>query len=304
LFGSLGYVGTHGVHLQTAVNLNYGQLGGGTASQPLAFVPDFSTGITTPLPWGADKYNSLQFTLTRPMSKGLSLQTAYTYSKDIGMSTSILIPQYINRDYYPTSLDRTHHLVIGSTYQLPFGKGKSMLSQGIGAAVLGGWSLNGIFNHYSGTLFTVTASGSSCNCPGNSQTANLVLPNVSIVGSGVGGQPYFNPLAYRPVTGPVFGTAGFDQLRGPGNTNVDLAIFRTFKLTERFGLRIGGEAMNLGNTPHFNNPTSSNLNVSNVTFNADGSIKNLNGFSTITSTNPLGRLIDPRYIRLSGRITF
>jgi hypothetical protein len=304
LFGSVGYVGTHGVHLQTAVDINYGQLGGGTASQPLAFVPDYSTGITTPLPWGADKFNSLQATLTRPLSKGLSLQTAYTYSKDIGMSTSILIPQYINRDYYPTTLDRTHHLVIGSTYELPFGKGKTMLTQGIGAAVLGGWSLNGIFNHYSGTLFTVTASASSCNCPGNTQTANLVLPNVSIVGSGVGGQAYFNPLAYRPVTGAVFGTGGFDQLRGPGNTNLDLAIFRTFKITERFGLRVGGEAMNISNTPHFNNPTSSNLNVSNVTFNADGSVKALNGFSTITSTNPLGRLIDPRYIRLSGRITF
>ena len=91
------------------------------------------------------------------------------------MSTSILIPQYINRDYYPTSLDRTHHLVIASTYELPFGKGKSMMTQGIGAAILGGWSLNGIFNHYSGTLFTVTSSASSCNCPGNSQTANLVL---------------------------------------------------------------------------------------------------------------------------------
>jgi len=179
-----------------------------------------------------------------------------------------------------------------------------MLTHGIGDALLGGWSLNGIFNHYSGTLFTVTASGSSCNCPGNTQTANLVLPDVKIVGSGVGGQAYFDPTAYRPVTGPVFGTAGFDQLRGPGNSNLDLALFRTFRITERFGLRIGGEAMNISNTAHFNNPTAANLNVSNVQFNADGTIKTLNGFSTITSTNPLGRLIDPRYFRFSGRITF
>ena len=42
------------------------------------------------------------------------------------MSTSILIPQYTNRDYYTTGADRTHHFVISSTYELPFGKGKPM----------------------------------------------------------------------------------------------------------------------------------------------------------------------------------
>ncbi len=161
--------------------------------------------------------------------------------------------------------------------------------------------MNGIFNHYSGTLFTVTASASSCNCPGNSQTANLVLPSVSIVGSGVGGNPYFNPLAYAPVTGPVFGTSGFDQLRGPGNTNMDMSIFRFFRITERFRFQLRAEAMNISNTPHFSNPAA---NVSNLQLNPDGSVKNLNGFSQITSTNPLGRLIDPRYLRLGARLTF
>src|SRR5262249_27526814 len=52
IVASVGFVGTHAVHLQASVGLNYGQLGGGTASQPLAYLPDFSTGITTPLPWG------------------------------------------------------------------------------------------------------------------------------------------------------------------------------------------------------------------------------------------------------------
>jgi carboxypeptidase family protein/TonB-dependent receptor-like protein len=301
LLASLGYVGTHAVKLQTAVDVNYGQLGGGTASQPLAFVPDYSTGITTPLPWGADKYNSLQATLNKRTSRGLTFQAAYTYSKDIGMSTSILIPQYISRDYYPTSLDRTHHLIITASYELPFGRTKPMMTSGVGAAILGGWSVNGIFNHYSGTLFTVSSSAASCNCPGNSQTANLILPGASIIGSGVGGQPYFNPLAYAPVAGAVFGTSGFDQLRGPGNTNLDMSIFRIFRIKERFRFQIRGEAMNVSNTPHFNNPAS---NVSNLQLNPDGSVKNLNGFSQITSTNPLGRLIDPRYLRLGARLTF
>jgi hypothetical protein len=129
---------------------------GGTASQPLAWIPDYSAGITALLPWGADKYNSLQATLNRRFSQGLQFQAAYTYSKDIGMSTSILIPQYINRDYYTTGADRTHHFVISASYELPFGKGKPLATRGVGNAVLSGWSLNGIFNHYSGAPFTVS----------------------------------------------------------------------------------------------------------------------------------------------------
>jgi hypothetical protein len=175
----------------------------------------------------------------------------------------------------------------------------------VGAAVLGGWTVNGLFNRYSGTPFTVSASASSCNCPGNSQTANLSSPSTAMQGGSFpGGYSYFNPLAYAPVTGPVFGTSGFDQLRGPGNSNLDMSIFRTFRLTERFSTQIRAESFNLTNTAHFANPTSSNLNVSNLQLNADGSVKNLNGFGTITSTNPLGRLLDQRYFRFGFRVMF
>jgi len=301
MLGSVGYVGQHAVHVQQSVNLNYGTLGGGTASQALAWIPDYSTGITALLPWGREKYNSLQATLNKRFSKGLQLQAAYTYSKDISMTTSILIPQYINRDYYTAGTDRTHHMVVSTTYELPFGKGKPMATQGVGGAILGGWSLNGIFNHYSGTPFTVSAANSSCNCPGNSQIADQIKSSVSNVGTGVGGQAYFDPLAYAPVTGARFGTSGFNQLRGPGNNNLDMSLFRTIRITERFKAQVRAEALNSTNTPHFGNPGS---NVSNLQLNPDGSVKNLNGFSQITSTNPLGRILDQRYFRFGFRIMF
>jgi hypothetical protein len=307
MFGSIGYVGTHAVKLQISVPLNYGQLGGGAASQPLAFLPDYSTGITSPLPYGADKYNSLQATLNKRFSKGLSFQMAYTYSKDVGITistSSVLLPQYYHsRDYYTTALDRTHHFVLGGIYELPFGPGKAMAPSGLAAAVLGGWSLNGIFNHYSGIPFSVTASGASCNCPGNQQTANLINPSgARSYGSGLNGQSYINATAYAPVSGPVLGTGGFDQLRGPGNNNLDLSIFRTFKITERWSTQVRAESFNLSNTPHFNNP--GNTNISNAAFNPDGSIGSLNGFGSITTTNPLGRLLDQRNFRFGFRLMF
>jgi len=36
--------------------------------------------------------------------------------------------------------------------------------------------------------------------------------------------------------------------------NMDLSLFRTFKLTEKFNLQFRAEAFNLSNTPHFSNP--------------------------------------------------
>src|SRR5207248_8566720 len=131
----------------------------------------------------------------------------------------------------------------------------------------------------------------SCNCPGNQQTANVINPSAArTYGSGLNGQSYVNAAAFAPVTGPVLGTGGFDQLRGPGNSNLDLSIFRRFKITERFSTQIRAESFNLSNTPHFGNP--SNVNISNAAFNSDGSIGSLNGFGAITTTNLVGRLLD------------
>jgi hypothetical protein len=236
----------------------------------------------------------------------------YTFSKDItfqpgGVAGSlltaqtILVPGYINYDRNVSSLDRTNSFVWSSSYELPFGKGRQMLQKGILSQVVGGWGLNGVFTHYSGIPYTVTSSATSCNCPGSSQTANQILKNVTQVGNGLGGQAYFNPLAYAPVTGAAFGTSGFDQLRGPGATNLDLNLFRDFRITERTKIQIRAEAFNLSNTPHFANPGA---NVSNLQLNSDGSVKNLNGFSVITATTPLGRLIDPRYFRFGMRFEF
>ena len=295
-----GWVGTHVVHQFTEYNLNYGQVGGGNASEPL-----YKYGITGPVtiadPLGSDIYESLQTTLAKRFSHGLTMRVAYTYSHDISMNTSILIPQYRNYDRYTSPLDRTNALVWGATYELPFGTNKRFLTHGLMARVAGSWTLGGMFTHYSGTPFSITSSATSCNCPGNTQTANQVLPNVAIVGSGLGGQPYFNPLAFAPVTTASFGNAGFDTLRGPGSTNVDLNIFRDFRLTERLMLQLRAESFNLSNTPHFSNPGS---NVSNLQLTSTGTVQSLNGYDQITSVNPLGRLIDPRYFRFGLRFMF
>ena len=106
--------------------------------------------------------------------------------------------------------------------------------------------------------------------------------DVEILG-GIGvDNPYFDPTAFKPVTEARFGTAGFNTLRGPSVANLDASVFRTFRLTSAMNLQFRLEVFNVTNTPHFPNPSGTN--VSNVVYNADGSIRSLNGFGSITGT--------------------
>jgi hypothetical protein len=123
-----GYVGTHIVHQYTEYNLNYGQLGGGTASEPL-YKYGITGSATIADPLGSDIYHSWQSTAAKRFSHGLSTRLAYTYSHDISMNTSILIPQYRNYDRYTSTLDRPDALVWAASYDLPFGKGQHSFSK-------------------------------------------------------------------------------------------------------------------------------------------------------------------------------
>jgi hypothetical protein len=180
--------------------------------------------------------------------------------------------------------------------ELPFGQGKPLASEGITKLLFGGWQLNGIFSRYSGTPFTVSSAGTSLNAPGNTQTADQVLPEVRILGGTGPGQSYFDPLAFRPVTDVRYGNTGLNILRGPGVVNVDLGLFRDFRISERLQIQFRAEAFNATNTPHFNNPGT---NVSNVRLNTDGTVNTLGGYTEITGARP-----DERQVRFGVRISF
>jgi hypothetical protein len=175
-----------------------------------------------------------------------------------------------------------------------------MLQSGVAASIAGGWQLNGVFSAYSGAPFTVSASGASLNAPGSTQRADLVKPTAAKLG-GITPLPFFDVFAFAPVTDVRFGTSGFNNMRGPGVVNLDLSLFRTFKLTERFALQFRAEALNATNTPHFSNPGS---NVSNLQLNPDGSVRSYGGFGIVTGVSAPSRLVDERYMRFGLRFSF
>jgi hypothetical protein len=188
------------------------------------------------------------------------------------------------RNRAPAGFDIPQNFQIGWVWDLPFGKGSHMASKGAASWILGGWQVNGTLSAYSGTPFTVTASGASLNAPFNTQTADQVLPNVQKLGGIGSGQPYYDPKAFAAVREVRFGTAGRNILRAPGMFNTNVSLFRSFPIRERLSLQFRAESYNLTNTAHFLAP-SANVSSGN--------------FLVITSANQ-----DQRQFRFGLRLQF
>jgi hypothetical protein len=263
---SVGYVGTATVRSFADWNANAAAPGAGNAGRP--FAGRFGRTVDT-LYWNgflSTNYHSLQVAINRHIAGGLMIKGAYTYSRAINMTdddgwaglTFNYLPHF-DRNRAQAGFNIPHIFQMGFVYELPMGKGKKMAGEGVAAAVLGGWQINGVFASYQGRPFTVSADGGSLNAPGNSQTADQLKPVVNKIGSL---DQFFDVSAFGRITDTRFGTSGRNLLRGPGAVNVDLSLFRDFRLSEQIKLQFRAESFNFTNTPHFNNPAS-NVNSAN-----------------------------------------
>jgi hypothetical protein len=308
ILGSVGYVGNQTVRQFLDRDINAAPIGTGNAGRPLAATQGRLIGANMWDGWGNSNYHSLQSSLNKSLSRGLFLKGAYTWSKAINMSdddgwaglplTNLL--SALDRNRALAGYDRTHMLVMSWVYELPWGQGQPFALSGFADKVLGGWRVNGIYSAYSGTPFTVSAGGTSLNAPGSSQTADLVGEVRKIGDVGPGTQFYDvtafrDPNFQRPAGTFRFGTMGRNAMRGPGFQKADLALFKDFRVTERFVLQFKAESFNFTNTPRFSNPAA---NVSNMTMNAQGQITNVNNFMAITGAS------DERKFRFGLRLSF
>ena len=295
---TLGYVANRQREMTRNLNTNYGQLGGGTASQPYRELT--TAAINVQGPYGQVYFDSFQASVNKRMSRGLQYTVAYTFAKSTDWwAGTIPQPEYWHLNKGEQSNSNPHLLNTSVVYELPFGPGRKFLTDsGVLSHIAGGWQLNAFFTARSGTPFTVTASAASLNAgTGTSQTADQIK-DPEILG---GLSPYFDVTAFRAVTDVRFGTAAYNSLRGPGVANLDLSFFRTFSLSGTKTVQFRIEALNATNTPHFSNPAA---NVANLQLNPDGTVRALNGFGVITTTNRLGRQYDEREFRLGVRFTF
>ncbi|MDX2029624.1 MAG: TonB-dependent receptor [Blastocatellia bacterium] len=307
----VGYVGTGTRNQFGDVELNAAQTPNSTRFLQSKYGRTAST-----LMWGglaSTSYHSLQVAVNRRYSNGLFIKGAYTWSKSINFfddSGWAGFPLFnaqsqIGRNRGLAGFDIPHNVTMGAAYELPFGKGKKFLTDSAAGKVLGGWSLSGIGSLVSGRPLTVTAAAGSLNAPGNSQTPDMIgSPNYP---KATGPNAiWFDPTIFRPVefspewlastsaNRPFrFGTAGRSVLRGPGFTNFDLSLVRSFRITEKVTTDFRVDAFNFTNTPLFNNPGTNASAPSrdaqgNILRDANGNLR-LNGFGQVLSAAPTQR---------------
>jgi hypothetical protein len=294
------YVGSRSIRQTVIQNINAAGPGGGNNGRALFAAFGRISNISYFTPFNTASYNGLQVQATRRI-KGSVIGLSYTLSRSIDYAddqdsglTWNWVPM-LQRNKAVAGFDRTHNLQLYGDWELPFGKNKNWAQHGVAAALAGGWQVNWIMSRMSGTPFTVGTSGTLLNSPGNTQTADQVLPTVAILGGHGVGQPYFDPNAFAPVTAVRFGNTGRNILRGPGSFNLDASLFRTFRMTERLRLQFRAEMFGATNTPQFNNPGAT---VSSATRNPDNSIRTLNGYDEITGAG------GERVIRFAMKVSF
>ncbi len=297
MVATLGYVGSQSIRDFGFLDINASQIpGSGNDGRPL-YAKFGRTSATREYDGrNHSNYNSLQATLNRRFSGGLLIKSAYTFSKAIDEANysdwtespwSALAYRYRNRAL--AAFDTPHNFQLATVYELPFGPGKPWLQTGTSAAILGGWQLNGLFAAYSGRPFQLTSSGSSLNMPGNMQTPDQIKDNVEYFHKVGDDGTWFDTTAFQRVTQVRFGNVGRNTMRGPGVANLDLSLFRTFKLGSQTSLQFRAEAFNATNTPHFSNP--------------NGSVNSSN-FGKVTSTQTAIAAGRSREFRFGLRLSF
>jgi Carboxypeptidase regulatory-like domain/TonB dependent receptor len=307
------YVGNHGVDIPTVYNLNAARVAGsGNAGRPLTPL----TGTVAQKFMGtSSNYHALQAKLDRKLSGGLLITTAYSYSKAMGYATDgentsnstvgglAFYIGDIRRNYSPLYFNRTHTFVQSVILESPFGKGKRLLTSGVGSKLLGGWEVSTILTAMTGLPLQITG-GSNLGAPGNTGVPDLIGP-IKLL-HGIGSSPWFdvtqgvNPADGLRCLGPVcqapdcpgptcrVGNIARRVFSGPGLFDLDASVFRRFPMTERVGLEFRAEAFSVTNTPHFDRPGT----------NFDSS-----SFGTVTGTRG-GLDGGNRAIQLGAKLTF
>lgn len=211
-------------------------------------------------------YHGLQVTATQRLSRGLSFQASYTWSKaidDTSLPTSFFtIPGQPRRAQDSRNLraerglsgfDLRHRFVLSHIYEFPFFQKYG----GVVTFLLGGWRLSGILSLQSGYPFTVVDSANPSL--DNTSTAGDrpdLLRNPNLPSSQRTPDRWFDTGAFRRFVAPNWGTAGRNIVFTDGISNYDMGLSKAFKVTEDKQFEFRWEVFNLFNHPNFGAPVN------------------------------------------------
>lgn len=309
----IAYVGNHGVKLLQLANFNQKDPSKNFA-RPLPAFGD----ITYPIREAYSHYDSIQVKYEQQMVAGLTLLNSFTYGHALdnagaSLESATPAPQDIRNlaaDYGNSDYNQPIYNTTSLVYELPFGRGKRFLNGGfLTNELFGGWQLSAINSAASGYQFNitdtpaaalqVTASSVPSYRGGNIYRPNRVNPSAPLYTldkkrSTGGALQYLNVGNYTPASGPVlaiptntpFGNLARNAGRSPSINFLNLAVNKSFAVTERAKIEFRSELYNILN--HTNFATAGGIANSGTTQTG----------GTISAT------LDPRIVQFGAKIIF
>lgn len=207
-------------------------------------------------------YHAFQTTLNKRYSKGFTILASYNWSKSLdGMSLDV--DGFNGQDTLNSRPDKglsdfdvRHRFVASFLWEIPGPK------TGIAKHILGGWQSNGIFIGQAGRPFNIVSGQDRALAGSGTQRPNVngdphLSPGRSRDQLMAG---YFNPAVFSQPALGSFGNSGRNTLVGPGNYNLDFALFKKFALREHWQLQYRWEMFNSLNHANLGQPRA-NINV-------------------------------------------
>jgi Carboxypeptidase regulatory-like domain/TonB dependent receptor-like, beta-barrel len=260
--------------------LPYPAFTGGQLWQALVPFPHLARngiGLTTfNSPLGRSSYDSLQITVNRRYTNGLTVYGNYNFSRTLQNMESALrndnpgrpLDYYnLDREFGLSDFDQTHNWKISTVYEIPFGRNRRFGASipAVLDAILGGWTVSFIGNYASGTPLRFTGSA----IPGWNGRANLpdlINPNGGSLLAGFESSK-FNAAAIAQgnyadhrwiAPGLLVDHAPFTlgnapivvDVREPYFRNEDVSIQKTFRARE-MRIQLRGELLNAFNRHTF-----------------------------------------------------
>src|SRR6202522_413551 len=273
----VGYVGQHGTHLMVPVpysqlTLNNGVVGPGLFFQGNPTLINEISTVSGTASVGFMTYSGLQTLVTKRIANGLQGQIAYTWSHCLtnnsgyygaggtANQTSSAAPYYQNlynphADYASCYYDSKNIVAGYATYDLPVGKGKAWGNHmnPVLNAVAGNWQVSTILSIHSGfplAIYNATdTSGTGSRGPRpNCGQQQVFGRQASVVGGAFQGFQWMSPNGYSEPANGTFGNCPAQgPVTGPGYTDTDIGLLKSFHLTEAKYFEFRGDFLNAFN---------------------------------------------------------
>lgn len=269
MVATVAYVGTKADHLlDKNANFNSPPPGPG-AINPRRPYPVFA-GIDYDNSRAWSIYHALQAKLEKRFATGLYFLVGYTYSKGLGNEPAENLsfqgsaagadyfpfaPFGINTDKGLNDNDLRHSFTGSYLYELPFGRNRRYVSNAgpVLDKFIGGWQFSGISRIRSGyplgaTMSTSLLNNTMVNRPNITCDPNSSAPRTV--------QKWFNVSCFAAPTAFQWGNSSRTFGSGPNQVNFDMAMDKTFSLTETLNLQFRTEMFNIFNHAQFDLPNT------------------------------------------------